>query len=74
MGYDFRADRPGPGEYMVAVYTWAVGELVSTPCRHRHRIVSAAIWCKDFPKAEQPNEVVVVDARSGRVKRSVRPK
>ena len=71
MSYN-RDDTTGRFEYLVGVYTWEVGELVSTLCRHRHRSVDAAIWCKDFPAAEPPHHVVIVNAKTGRVKRSVR--
>ena len=72
MTYDCRGDKPGPGEYLVAVYHWTVGDLVSTPCSHRHLDIGVAIWCKSFPSTDQPTHVVIVDSRSTRVKRSVR--
>ena len=70
--YD-RDDKAGRFEYLVGVYAWGVGELVSTLCCHHHRSVDTAIWCKDFPAAEPPHHVVIVTTKSGRVKRSVLP-
>ena len=72
MSYD-RDDTTSQFEYLVGVYTWEVGELVSTLCWHHHQSIHAAIWCKDFPAMEPPEHVVIVNAKSGRVKRSVLP-
>ena len=70
--YDWRRDKPGRGEYLVAVYGWMVGKHVSSPCTCRHQLIDAAIWCKAFPVTKLPKSVVIVDSRSGKVKRSVR--
>ena len=63
----------GGYEYLVGVYTWKTGELVETPCRHHHRSVYTAIWCKDFPAANPPEHIVVAVTKTGRVRREVLP-
>ena len=68
--YDL-CDKPQLGEYLAGVYAWQPGEIVETPCEHRHNACDTVIWCKNFPDVSPPRHVVVVSCKTDRVIRSL---
>ena len=68
-GWGVNAPLLGENEYFLGVYRSTPGNVIVTPCKHRHFGLETAIWCKKFPTDRPPSHVVVMSKKTSRVVR-----